>query len=104
MPKTFLGIDGLFSGQEMDCSDKPNGEVGINGCNVIFNCTEYCDWDLCNEVDEPEPEAEPEAEAIQCYETNGWKPGSWNPDIKSCPMGKCFGTTCKYIPTFLLLN
>ena len=44
----FLGRDGFIEGYEMDCSDKPNGEVGTNGCNGIFNCVEYCDGDLCN--------------------------------------------------------
>jgi hypothetical protein len=34
----------------MECSNEPNGEIGIDGCGGIFNCVTYCDGDLCNMV------------------------------------------------------
>jgi len=47
-PLEVEGYHGLYEGYEMRCSDKPNGEVGEDGCTGIFNCVTYCDGDLCN--------------------------------------------------------
>lgn len=46
------GYHGLYEGYEMKCSDRPNGEVGEDGCTGIFNCVSYCDGDLCNLISE----------------------------------------------------
>lgn len=37
-PLKVEGYHGLYEGYEMRCSDKPNGEVGTDGCTGIFNC------------------------------------------------------------------
>jgi len=47
-PLEVEGYHGLYEGYEMKCSDRPNGEVGEDGCTGIFNCVSYCDGDLCN--------------------------------------------------------